>query len=254
MFQSKKSILAAVICLILIQNTQGFAAGKVKNLASRNPVESDNEPADGALESPSNEGSSAAIRQSHSVNVNLKTGFIVGAVSGSGIDVSLNRDSTVQWGLAYSTGSFDLRSLLTSTSGVDTDKVLLSAQLLEVYGKYFPENTFAITGGLGYRVIKSDIDIHSQTDAGFVRTTSTGNAVVAKIGIGNYWSWDSGFNLGCEWVGYLLPLQSSYSSSTSSTITSTRLADLRDDAQDLGKTFAKTGTMQLLNLTLGWSF
>lgn len=199
-------------------------------------------------------GSSESARARKHFGVALKSGLAVGLISGSGLDGYMNLNPKLQFGLSYVMGTLDLKSSVTALTGANIDKLNLNVSLIEAYAKYFVGNSFALIGGLGYRNINSDISVTSTTGSKNTATSkSTGTAFVAKIGLGNYWSWKSGFTLGCEWVGYLTPLSSAYSSDSSGVSTAS-MASLNNSANDLSKTFASTSTAQFLNLAIGYSF
>lgn len=198
-------------------------------------------------------GSSTASRSLKWGGLAVKGGMIASGIPGSGVEAYMNLSPKFQVGLGFSSGTLDLSSLVSTVALVSIDKVNLNAQIIDVYSKYFVGNSFALTGGLAYRNMNSEINVSSSGSS--ISTTSSGSAITAKVGIGNYWTYDFGLTIGCEWVGYLAPLSSSYSSTSTQTGTvSSNLTNVRNDAEDLGKTLAKTGSVQLLNLTLGYSF
>lgn len=199
-------------------------------------------------------GSSEIARSTKWGGVSYKSGLGIGIIPVNGIDIYMNMNSRLQVGIGYSSGTLDLSSLILSDT-TSKNKTDISVQLIDLYAKYFVGNSFAVTGGLTHRTIKSHIFVSSLTGSSSIDMNVSGSGVTGKIGIGNYWSWDGGFTLGCEWVGYLSPLTSSFSSKTVSVgIPSDSMDNVADDGKSLGRTFSKSGSYQLLNLAIGYSF
>ncbi len=200
--------------------------------------------------------SRSSIKNDRNAWTTFRTGLIVGGVPGAGVDLAYKLNPSVQVGVNLLSGSYDAKPLITSTySNVTIDKVDLNARIYEAYGRYFLSKSFAFTGGLSYRQIDSEIMVSSSDRKTFINTKSKGEAIAAKIGVGNYWTWDSGFTLGCEWAGYMVPVSGSYTSSTDSAgILSDDMTSIKKDSEDLGKFYAKSSLTQLLNLVVGYSF
>ena len=225
-----------------------------QNESSQNESSQNESSQNESSQNESEMGSSEVARSTKWGGVAFKSGFGVDIVPVSGIDIYMNMNSRLQLGFGYSSGKLDLSSaILSDTTSKNTSDI--SAQLIDLYAKYFVGNSFALTGGLTHRTIKSHIFVSSLTGASSIDLNVSGAALTGKIGIGNYWSWDGGFTLGCEWVGYQSPLTSSFSSKTVSVgIPSDSMDNVADDGESLGRTFSKTGTLQLLNLAIGYSF
>ncbi len=197
-------------------------------------------------------------RTNKNVNLALKAGLITGGISGSGIDAAYYLNPNLLVGFEYLQGDEDLRDKAASSIYSNVDKAKISSKFYGVYGKYFTGSTFALTGGLYQRSIDAKIKISSSLDKNYyLSTSSTGSATVAKFGLGNYWSWNFGLTLGCEWVGVQMPVGNKKDRSSldygSSVSKSTAQEDL-ELVDDLSKTFSSSTTYSLLNLHLGYNF
>lgn len=207
-----------------------------------------------------NKSSFEENRANTNLNLALKLGYIAGGITGSGIDLGYHLNENLIIGAEYLQGKDDLRDAVNSNTSLSTsiDKVSLQAQFYGIYSKYFMGPTFAVTGGVYQRSINSEIAISSNYDDEiFVSTKSKGSATVAKLGIGNYWSWKFGLTLGCEWIGAQVPIANKKMDS-SFTVGSKHSSKDKESIQkigdDLSKTFSSNTTWSLLNVHLGYNF
>ena len=195
----------------------------------------------------------SAVRSANKFVVNGSFGNIAGGIPGGGIEGMYRKDSKIEYGFEAYSGSLSLIDRISTVSTVNLEAADLKAKYFGGSARYFFGETFAITGGLGYRQIDSLIRVTSKTSA--IQTTSNGEAFYARVGIGNYWSWSSGFSLGCEWIGAQVPLSSKYSSANQSTgVSSSSMEDVRSTGEELGETLAKSTILQTLNLKIGYTF
>lgn len=124
--------------------------------------------------------------------------------------------------------------------------------LLTVDWHHFVGNSFYVFAGAGMRMMEatsSDFVLSSSSEE-YV-STHANTSVVAQGGIGNRWQWDSGFTLGCDWVGYAYPVaelsrSSSYEGEPSEEEQAESQADF--DAR------ATAGTLVAVRFHLGFAF
>ncbi len=206
-----------------------------------------------ALNSNQMQSRDVSARSANNFVVNGSMGNIAGGISGAGVEGMYRKNSKLEFGFEFHTGSLSLIDKIDTTSSVKLEAADLNAKYFGGIARYFVGETFAVNGGLGYRQIDSLIRVSSSSSS--IQTTSNGNAFYARVGIGNYWTWNSGFSLGCEWIGAQVPLSSSYSSeSQSSGVSSSSMENVRETGEDLGKTLAKSTIFQALNLKIGYTF
>ena len=116
--------------------------------------------------------------------------------------------------------------------------------------KLFVGNSFYVQGGLGIRNLESVDDSLSLFGTDSYNSTFTSSYLVGEIGIGNRWQF-SAFTIGCDWVGYLVPVAKlSSSEKFSGTVSETTKAD---DRQTFDKQ-SENGNLLLVRFHLGWAF
>lgn len=117
--------------------------------------------------------------------------------------------------------------------------------------KHYVTNSFYYRAGADYRTATYDYKytsiFSSNTDTGSFK----GSSLAANFQIGNQWQWEN-FTLGCDWVGYSLPVSSSvedltYTSSYDS-------AAQKKYTEDQADTLIKNPHLNLLRFYLGASF
>lgn len=248
----------------LLFSTSALSTPKAKRSgiqkASYNPNTADNSPSltkaqKGDSSLAESEPSSYA-RSLKSGGVALRGGYIVGGVEGGGVDVFMNRGSKLQFGASYLTGSHDLSNDLSEKNAVVTDRADVKADIYLAQCRYYFGNSFFVTGGLGQRVINVDFALHDSLDTdNRLEESLQISSTVAQIAIGNNWAWESGFFLGAEWIGYLVPLSSSKSSSVKTEgVVSIAQDEFQKMAEDAGDSIGMLPTPQALLFSAGFMF
>jgi hypothetical protein len=192
---------------------------------------------------------SEATRTSKVGGIAIKGGALVLQTLGTGVEGYFNINPRFQVGLDY----YRVRGSKAKFGWYwDPFRPTVDEHLFELYAKYFVGNSFALTGGLTY----------SRSDESF--TTSDNKTEIAnfnsevyalKVGLGNYWAFDFGLTLGCEWVGAIsesLFSSSSYSYATASTAETT--ATYRELVENRKRKYKNEAHLQLLNVTVGYTF
>lgn len=126
----------------------------------------------------------------------------------------------------------------------------LKANTIGVHYKKFSGNSFYWRAGLDRRVVNLDVD----SDRLFSDENSTwgfdGESFALNGQIGNQWQWQN-FTMGCDWVGYSLPISSRVSGEY---INSTTPEYDEEDLKDEKERLTKMSSVNLLRFYLGASF
>lgn len=201
-------------------------------------------------------GPSEVARLNKQFGVAGRLGYVVGQLTGPGVEAFYNNGPRFQIGVQYLQGEKDLKSDLKSVSSlVQVEKVLLSSNTAMIMGRYFVGNSFNVYGGIGQRVIDWDFKISTVFGDSSVRSKGTVTSLIAGIGIGNTWYWDNGFFIGGDWLGYFTPLSSSKTVKTETTgTTSDDLKKMQKDGEDLGEKLGTAAHEQLAILNIGYMF
>lgn len=148
----------------------------------------------------------------------------------------LNSDSLIQ--LEYTTSNYD-------TNYIDTTHSSFNA--FGIHYKKFISNSFYFNTGVDQRYIKYKIDKSSYYYE--KNYNLEGNTFTADFIIGNQWQW-SNFTLGCDWVGVVAPIKSSYSGTLTGEITKLDFEEYNSDKNR----FFKDPSLIVTRFYLGASF
>lgn len=212
---------------------------------------------------PSTSGESESARLGKMGGVELGMGLIVGAVPGSQFHPYYNVMPNLSVGLLYNSGSLDFGSEISSTPGAKINSATIDASIVMVHARYFVGNSFYVSGGLGQRTITADFDIQSTLIDYGIKSNIEAKSTSVMIALGNQWQWDSGFSLGVEWLGYIVPLSASSTDSldetgadagSASSANKSSVDSLKKDSTDLAETIGELSTPRLFMISLGWSF
>jgi hypothetical protein len=225
----------------------------------------DEAPEEGGLETPSQMeqaesqslGSSEVARGQRMYGVSLRTGFHVGIFFGLGVDGYYTYRPSLQIGGFYTSGTADFTKVVSGDSFTTFNKADVKTSMLFVYGRYFLGNTLYASGGFGRRTVDLEYDIESTIDDLGIQGTVESSTIAVSAGIGNQWSWDDGIYLGCEWIGYALPLAASSdatSNGTGQARNDPSLKELASDLKDAGETLGKTSSFNILMVNFGYAF
>lgn len=124
----------------------------------------------------------------------------------------------------------------------------LSATSLGLHYKHFSGNSFYFRVGADYRTLKYK-STFTNLDQSRDITSFDGDSVAMNLQIGNQWQWES-FTLGCDWVGYSLPV--------TSTIKNMQVVSSSDYEKKWAKEdadmYITKGNLNLLRFYMGASF
>ncbi|MBX2995101.1 MAG: hypothetical protein KF681_09770 [Bdellovibrionaceae bacterium] len=166
-------------------------------------------------------------------------------ISSSGLQGSMFLDPNSQIMIEATSGSG--RPLLNGLFGSDYE---YRASSFGVHYKRFVANSFYWRGGVDYRTSSVDYKYTSWVGNPDSTYKFSGNSVALNFQIGNQWQFD-GFTLGCDWVGYSMPIASNV---TSEEVNSTDEAYYRRRMKDDQDDFLKNGHFNLVRFYLGASF
>ena len=169
---------------------------------------------------------------------------------------SLVSNGGVQGGIFLDHNSLLLLELTNGAGGAFLNGLFGSeytyrASSVGVHYKRFVANSFYVRAGGDYRVATFDYK-YTSVFGGTYRSDYhfEGNSLAANFQIGNQWQF-SGFTIGCDWVGYSLPVVSNVTNERmSANSTDTDRKNMQED-QDR---FLKQGHLNLLRFYLGASF
>ena len=195
--------------------------------------------------------SSEGIRTRRIGNVLVGGGNGIGAVTTTGAGGYYFISSDFHAGFSYSAGSYTLPALSSGT--LSSEPITLNGSLLATKMRYFFGNSFYTELHLGQRSLdfSTKSSISSTTDT--ISMTVNSVSIYAGLSIGNQWSFDSGFTIGVDWLGFFAPLSSSSSSQTETEGTiSLAQESLSETVEDGAQLIAKAPHSSAFILSLGW--
>jgi hypothetical protein len=203
-----------------------------------------------------NDSSSGSIRSRRPFGAQLSYTPLSDFVLQFGGALHYNMGSTWQFGGSGLFGSQDLSSKVSATDGTKIPTLTLSGSAIDFFARWHPmQGTFSTKFGLGYRRATANYRIDSS--ATFVEGTLDITSVVVPIFLGNHWSFDNGFQIGCDWIGAYVPLTGAARSTLSSnepTTTSGSLASSNQSIVTLGESLATKTSLTLAVINLGYQF
>lgn len=197
------------------------------------------------------DGSSEGIRKKRKYGAKIGGGNVIGGLSGIMAEVDYFVSPSFVTGIGLYSGSLSLPDLSTSATIMTTGK--LSGTMIFTKAKYFVGNSFYLTGVFGQRTIEAHAEIFTvgKTDGIIVNTNSS--SITVGLNIGNQWSFDSGFTIGVDWIGYHNPIFASSSSSTETKgVVTTNHEEFAKDSEELAETLGAVGSGTLFVLGLGF--
>jgi hypothetical protein len=121
-----------------------------------------------------------------------------------------------------------------------------------VHYKRFTGNSFYFRTGVDYSQVDYKYDLRSSLyDDNMFMSRFKGTSFVGSFVIGNQWQWDN-FTLGCDWIGYAVPVMYSISDEVKPTLTDSSY-EIREYENDQ-KRYVSDNSAVLLRFYLGASF
>lgn len=198
-------------------------------------------------------GASAGVRQEKPYGVGVGLGGFVIPIGGGGIMFHYNLDARMQVSAAFMSGHEDATDLLDNTETLYLDQFDVNTQMNQLDFRFFPSNNFYF--GLGIAMRKIEFELEAHNGAARIDESLKASSFVARVAVGNIWSFDNGFYIGGEWIAAAIPISSSVSTDiTADGTASSDINDLEIDALDLVDKLAKATTFGLAVLQVGWQF
>ncbi|MBP9706057.1 MAG: hypothetical protein KBD78_00330 [Oligoflexales bacterium] len=206
------------------------------------------------------DSSSTSARLNKKASVEGRLGFIVAPISGTGVGAFFHVNQNLHVGISHVSGTYDFSDDVDAPEDTTStmEQADLKASLTQVFARYFVGNSFYLSGGLGQRKVQADLDVRSTVFDHRINGSIKADSTVLNVSIGNAWSWDNGFFIGCEWVGLTVPLSNSNSGEL--TLSGTGVEEdaefkkLKNDTEDVAELFGESTMASLLILHLGWAF
>ncbi len=120
-----------------------------------------------------------------------------------------------------------------------------------VHYKHFHGNSFYWAAGLDYRSVDYKSNAYDLFNSSVLETrTFDGSSLGPSLVIGNQWSWEN-FTLGCDWIGFYLPITSQVNSEKESSGAPNAYSRSLKDEEDY---YIKSSSTIGLRFYLGASF
>ncbi len=242
-----KTLMLSLPAITLFSG-EAFAAGKTT------PKKTAASELDSSVDESMGRDSSQNARASQKANVDLLYSPASQFVLSYGAAASYNIQPNLAAGLTVLTGSRSISESTTDGGLTISSSAKLDGMAAYGYGRYFFGNSFNVTGGLGLR----SATIKYEVDAPSIVTHVDGKidiqSIVLPVFIGNRWTWDSGFTIGCDWIGIMIPISGSTKGSINGTLTNDSMKKLNQDLVDLGDSLAHTTSTTLFLTSIGWAF
>ncbi len=221
-------------------------------------------------EKPASETSSRSddVRAGKRFNAGARAGIMYTVVPGAGVEGNLILDKRFQVGGSINHGALSARAESNNGSNevnsrndegddkTNLDKADIRVTSVESHLKWFPLNSLYVTGGGSVRAVRSEVQISDDANsANYVNTQTEARAVCVDVGVGNEWSWNSGFFLGAEWVGLSTAILSK--STTKNDKEGAPNDQVENDAKGsrrFAESIGKGTSVRLAMLHAGWAF
>lgn len=215
---------------------------------------------------------SAQIREGQKFKVAARTGLMYTLIPGIGIEGDYLLSSKLQVGASVNGGRLKAKAEADGRSSefndddddddedaddkTNLDHADLRASSIAGHARYFPLNSLYVLGGMSYRAVSTKVDVSNADDeSSFISTTTNARAVCLDVGIGNEWSFESGFFIGAEWFGISTPVWAKSDTDTTEQGTpNDGTEDETDGARKFAESVGKGTSVRLAMLHLGWAF
>lgn len=251
------SLLSLALCgsLAFTGASAAFAAATPKPGKKKiTPKTSDSQPTEKEATSGI-QGASQFARGSHKIGIDaLYTPLSDYALSygGSG---SYNLSPQINTGFAVLMGTSTLSKSETDNGVETTANAKIVGSAYYAYGRYFLGNSFNATGGLGLRsaTITYDAQVGSGSAIALKGKVEI-QSIVLPVYIGNRWTFDSGFTIGCDWIGAMIAITGSAKSSLEGNLDNQTIKNFNQEFLDTGNSLAHKSSLTLFLTSVGWAF
>jgi len=203
---------------------------------------------------PSFSNTSKAIRKTQAANVELLYTPLSDYVLSYGVGGSYNLKPNLALGVHILAGSETLKFSGANQTATAYGSAKLQGTAGYVYGRYFFGNSFNMMTGLGVRSAKVKYHIEESSLKLAVDGKIDIQSIALPVFIGNRWTFKSGFTIGCDWIGVLVPLSGSAKSSLSGNLPNELISDLNKSFLSVGEGLAHKSSLTAFLTSLGWAF
>ncbi len=138
---------------------------------------------------------------------------------------------------------------------VEMEKLSLSGQDLTLKTQYYVWNSLYLSGGFGYRALQIESRARSLIFDLSAEGKMSSSSFVTQFGIGNQWVISDRFTLGCQWLGFTVPIASTSESKLNANFEENpQFAETKNDLEKLSKKMGRMTTAQLLMFNAGIIF
>ncbi len=252
-------IRSLILCLVSLGSNHVYAENRKTPNKVGHDKKDHKEQRNGQKTIDKTNDSSSSIRSNKSVGIEgLGIAFDSSQLRyGAGIFYHLGKDWKL--GIVYLGGSYNATSLISSAindSDVTLHSATLNSQSIFGYIRYFIGNSFSIASGVGSRTILVKTDLTINTISTNWTWEASMKSIVIPFAIGNFWTWQNGLTVGCDWIAIQVPVSSSSSSISSLSVDSNQfsiqaISDLLDEA---AQKLANVSSLTLGLVSIGYVF
>lgn len=205
-------------------------------------------------DSQSNGSRSTDIRARQVANVDILYTPVSGFLLSFGGGASYNVKPDLALGIQYLTGSKTIHDEMTDNVITVKADATLQGSAGYVYGRYFIGNSFNMMAGLGVRTATIKYTMEEESLNLKLNGKIEIQSITVPVFIGNRWTFQSGFTLGCDWIGAFIPLTGSAKSTLDGNLPNSLITELNDKFVSDGNDLAHKTSLTLLLTSVGWAF
>ncbi len=188
-------------------------------------------------------------------SLGLRAGLIVNTIGGGGGEFFFPQSKDLHYGVTLMIGSSDQSGKIGDNDSAKISTYEVSANLILAGLRYFMWDTLYAYGGIGMRSLNTSYEVSGTSSSDKVSGDVNGSSVIAHLSVGNLWVWDSGLFVGADWVGYSVPLSSSYAKTVDQeAVVGSDTKKLQEAVESAGMTASQGGSYQVLVLNAGYLF
>ncbi|MEI6399610.1 MAG: hypothetical protein WCO71_12650, partial [Pseudomonadota bacterium] len=156
-----------------------------------------------ASETPSQDA-----RQTRNYGVSGRLGGVARGLLGIGVEGYKMLDGNLQIGGTVMAGGGDVSGDVSNPAGHSStsDTVKMWETIVAGQARWFFGNSFALGASVGYQDSTVEYGVGPSRPTSNVDGSINGRAVFIGGSIGNHWTYDNGFTIGCDWLGFMVPI------------------------------------------------
>lgn len=147
-------------------------------------------------------------RQAKNYGVSGRLGGIGRGLLGLGVEGYKMTDGNLQIGGTIMAGAGDINGQVSDPAGHSStsDTVAMFEYLVAGQARWFFGNSFALGAMAGYQSSQVSYGVGPSRPTSNVDGSIKGEALIIGGSIGNHWTYGNGFTIGCDWLGFMVPL------------------------------------------------